>query len=418
MAAVGLVILASVGAGVWTSLPHPGAAYAGQVRTYYIASNEIVWNYTPAGTNEITGEPFGDGNATELQYTTHNASYLGTSFLKCVYQQYPNASFLSPLVRPASEAYLGILGPVIYAVTGDTIVVVFKNNCRFNESVTPLGLPPATPGGSLGVPYNGSGNDSDGGAVPTGATFTYSWSVPEDAGPTALDNGSTLYEYTSGTWENSSLDAGLVGPIVVSAPSDANPNGTPDRFAGTIIELFAIFQEGNSPYLATNIARFAGDPADAIANESNPNWDESLNKYAINGYLYGNQPLVTLVRGESYQWLLLGAGADMHAPHWHGNTVVSDGMRTDVVTLLPGQTVVADMTPDDPGIWLFHCHVDDHLAGGMVTRYQVVNATAESTVVGGGAALAAAFVHGMLGDSPGAASSERGSEADPWDCGA
>ena len=33
--------------------------------------------------------------------------------------------------------------------------------------------------------------------------------------------------------------------------------------------------------------------------------------------------------------------------------------------------VVADMVPDNPGIWLFHCHVNDHITAGMLTRYQV-----------------------------------------------
>ena len=63
---------------------------------------------------------------------------------------------------------------------------------------------------------------------------------------------------------------------------------------------------------------------------------------------------------------------DLHTPHWHGNTVVVNGMRTDVVNLLPAIMVVADMTPDDNGIWSYHCHVNDHIAAGMLTRYQVI----------------------------------------------
>jgi FtsP/CotA-like multicopper oxidase with cupredoxin domain len=34
--------------------------------------------------------------------------------------------------------------------------------------------------------------------------------------------------------------------------------------------------------------------------------------------------------------------------------------------------VVADMVPDNVGTWLFHCHVNVHLNGGMVARYQVL----------------------------------------------
>jgi FtsP/CotA-like multicopper oxidase with cupredoxin domain len=47
-------------------------------------------------------------------------------------------------------------------------------------------------------------------------------------------------------------------------------------------------------------------------------------------------------------------------------------MRTDVTALLPAQMAIADMTPDDPGIWLFHCHVNDHLLAGMLARYRVL----------------------------------------------
>jgi FtsP/CotA-like multicopper oxidase with cupredoxin domain len=51
--------------------------------------------------------------------------------------------------------------------------------------------------------------------------------------------------------------------------------------------------------------------------------------------------------------------------------VLAMGMRTDVVALLPATMVVADMIPDDPGIWLYHCHVSDHISAGMLARYIV-----------------------------------------------
>jgi FtsP/CotA-like multicopper oxidase with cupredoxin domain len=30
-----------------------------------------------------------------------------------------------------------------------------------------------------------------------------------------------------------------------------------------------------------------------------------------------------------------------------------------------------DMVPDDPGIWVFRCHFDEHMQTGMMARYQV-----------------------------------------------
>ncbi len=46
-------------------------------------------------------------------------------------------------------------------------------------------------------------------------------------------------------------------------------------------------------------------------------------------------------------------------------------MRMNTVELLPASMVVADMVPGDPGIWLFHCHVNDHINAGMLRRYEV-----------------------------------------------
>lgn len=45
---------------------------------------------------------------------------------------------------------------------------------------------------------------------------------------------------------------------------------------------------------------------------------------------------------------------------------------TDVVTLAPAQMVTADMWPDNPGTWLFHCHISEHMEAGMGALYQVL----------------------------------------------
>jgi hephaestin len=47
------------------------------------------------------------------------------------------------------------------------------------------------------------------------------------------------------------------------------------------------------------------------------------------------------------------------------------GMRMDMMDILPMSMKTADMVPDAPGQWLFHCHVNDHIAGGMSALYRV-----------------------------------------------
>jgi len=96
-------------------------------------------------------------------------------------------------------------------------------------------------------------------------------------------------------------------------------------------------------------------------------------KATINGYIYGNMPMMTMKKGERVRWYLvtIGEGFNIHTPHWHGNVVLDRGRRTDVVAISPAQMLTVDMVPDDPGIWMYHCHIDDHMDAGMVALYKV-----------------------------------------------
>ena len=67
----------------------------------------------------------------------------------------------------------------------------------------------------------------------------------------------------------------------------------------------------------------------------------------------------------------LGNENDVHTAHWHGNAALRSGSRVDTIEVFPATTQVVDMRPDNVGMWLFHCHVSDHMAGGMMTRYTV-----------------------------------------------
>jgi hephaestin len=103
-------------------------------------------------------------------------------------------------------------------------------------------------------------------------------------------------------------------------------------------------------------------------------FQESNLMHSINGYVYGNGPMMRMRAGERVRWYVMSMGSevDLHSPHWHGNVVTTTmGMRTDVLQLLAGSMQTADMRPDDPGTWLFHCHINDHITAGMVTRYEV-----------------------------------------------
>ncbi|MGH7622572.1 MAG: multicopper oxidase domain-containing protein, partial [Gemmatimonadaceae bacterium] len=89
----------------------------------------------------------------------------------------------------------------------------------------------------------------------------------------------------------------------------------------------------------------------------------------------GSMPLaaLTIKRGQRVRWYVMSStnDFDFHSPHWHGNTVTINGMRSDVSFIGPMQMFVADMIPDDVGTWLLHCHVSFHNEAGMAVRYRV-----------------------------------------------
>ena len=364
----GMDMGAMQGTSYWQDVSGGAVQSDGTTRTYYISADQVDWNYAPAGMNEITGKPFDDVADT---YVKTGPGRIGSTYEKCLYRGYTDGTFAHLKARAPEDRYLGLLGPVIRAEVGDTIKVVFRNTCPFPASVHPHGVFYAK--SSEGAPYNdgthGAKKADD--AVPTGGTHTYVWEVPPRAGPGPDDGSSVMWMYHSHTDEVSDTYAGLMGPMEITRRGMARPDGSPKDVDREIFALFSVMNENQSPFLDANIKRFAEPPAPDPDDED---FQESNLMHSINGYVFGNQPMITMHRGEHVRWYVMSMGTevDLHTPHWHGNTVTVNGMRMDVVSLLPATMVVADMVPDDAGIWLFHCHVNDHIRAGMLTRYKVL----------------------------------------------
>jgi FtsP/CotA-like multicopper oxidase with cupredoxin domain len=353
-------------------------ATGGQLRTYYIAADEAKWDYAPDGVNDITGAPF---TPDEDVFTKQGPNRIGHVYWKALYRAYADATFTRQIPRPASCAAgvkacddtLGMLGPVIRAAVGDTIRVVFKNKTSRPTSIHAHGVFYAKD--AEGAPYNdgtpAAAKADD--AVAPGATYTYNWEVPDRAGPGPMDGSSVLWMYHSHTDEVADTNAGLIGPMVITAKGKADPaTGAPNDVDREVFTYYTVENENASPYIDRNLRAFAGAPK-SIPPEDEEAFEESNLMHSINGYVYGNGPVPTMAKGQRVRWYVftLGTEVDLHTPHWHGNTVTTNGMRTDMSQLLPGMMMVSDMVPDDIGTWLLHCHVNDHIVAGMQMRYRV-----------------------------------------------
>jgi FtsP/CotA-like multicopper oxidase with cupredoxin domain len=65
-------------------------------------------------------------------------------------------------------------------------------------------------------------------------------------------------------------------------------------------------------------------------------------------------------------------GKEFHVFHLHGHRWKDEsGRYTDTVHLGPSIATYFDFVTDNPGQWLYHCHVTDHMMGGMVGMYTV-----------------------------------------------
>ena len=369
------------------------AAAGGRERTYYIAAEETEWDYAPLGIDMMTGEAFA---GTAVAYTQPGSNHIGRLYRKALYREYTDATFATRKPRPSQDEYLGLLGPILRAEVGDSIKVVFKNSTSQPYSMhfpDDAFRPRHKAGTGTTVDADGfvtSGDPED--TVAAGATFTYQWDVPALAGPQQGDRSSIAWLYYSRVTDVKDAASGLIGGIIVTARGQANADGTPRDVDREIITLFSTFNENQSWYLPQNVEAHisAADQQGLDRRETNfsdaqgfftfagTGFAETNFKFSVNGYLYGDGPVMTVTQGQRVRWYLLGMGdvgaLNFHTPHWHGNTVLSHGTRRDTIPLLPMSTDTVDMVPDAPGLWMFHCHIDDHMEAGMMARYEVLPA--------------------------------------------
>jgi FtsP/CotA-like multicopper oxidase with cupredoxin domain len=355
----------------------------GKIRTYYVAADELNWNYAPAGRDEAMGMPFDEISKLYTQPAPHR---IGSVYKKALYREYTDGSFSALKARDPQDQYLGLLGPILRGEVGDTIRIVFKNNGSHPFSMHPHGV--FYRKDSEGADYNDNtmGADKSDGGVPPGGTHVYNWEIPERSGPGPNDPSSVFWLYHSHADELRDVASGLFGAIVVTRRGSALADGRPKDIDHEFVNLFITINENESWYLDDNIRDHALDPAGVNRKEFSPatpagmvgtvvgtGFADTNVKWSINGYLYGNMPMMTMKQGDRVRWYVatLGDFNNIHTPHWHGNTVLVGGRRTDVISLISAQMVTADMVPDAPGIWLYHCHISDHMLAGMVARYEV-----------------------------------------------
>ena len=321
-------------------------------REYWIAAEKVEWNYAPSGQNLIRPAMGLDVWGKALVYEKYR------------YIQYTDGTYTTQVEQPV---WMGILGPQLHAVEGDSVRVHFLNRADKPLSIHVHGL-------QYDEANEGADMKGSGAAVPPGGKFIYHWEADSDAAPGPNDPSSIVWLYHSHVNAVTEVYDGLIGTIVVTkkgmerAVNDPRPKDIDKAFT----TLFLVFNENGRTIVKSGQRAGYDSPEEA---------EEGNLKHAINGYIFGNLQGLEVEQHDKVRWYLIGLGTevDMHTAHWHGQTVLNAGKRTDVVELLPGTMVTVDMTAKTSGNWLYHCHVADHITAGMNTRWRVVPRSPENT---------------------------------------
>ena len=278
-----------------------------KVRTYYVAADEVEWDYAPSGMDKMMGMKFEGWGA---MFTKSGPHTIGRIYRKAVYREYTDASFSKLRPRSPEWEHMGILGPVLRAEVGDTILVIFRNNATRPYSMHPHGVFYTKE--SEGAVYDDGATPEQkaNSIVPPGQTHTYTWEVPERAGPGPADGSSVVWLYHSHVDEQRDINSGLIGAMIITARGMGGPDGRPKDVDREFINLFLVFNENLSWYLDHNIQTYTSDPKGVDKLEGKPadvdgafsfigtGFSSANLRATINGYSYANGPLMTMKKGE------------------------------------------------------------------------------------------------------------------------
>ncbi|XP_043556810.1 coagulation factor V [Chiloscyllium plagiosum] len=328
----------------------------GNVRHYFIAAEEIFWDYT--------------GN------TMHSAEQSNTVYKKVIFRRYTDALFRERYNHGERYEHLGILGPVIRAEVNDVIKVLFKNFASRPYSIHAHGV--SYEKSSEGMSYEDYSTDwfklDD--AVAPNSTYTYVWNVPPRSAPTSTDSVCKAWVYYSSVDYVKDINSGLIGPLLICKNGTLSTfNEIPDD-AREFVLLFNTFDETKSWYLNDNKHQLCKESCEISKN--NYNFKQHSTFHAINGFVNASLRGLVIYEKELVRWYLINVGGsdDMHAIRFHSQTFIErrgGEHRLGIYNLYPGAFRAIEMYSSKPGTWLLGCENGEHYKGGMQAHLLVLS---------------------------------------------
>jgi FtsP/CotA-like multicopper oxidase with cupredoxin domain len=286
---------------------HPAGA---KTRHYWVAAEPARWNAVPNGWDAIHGTRVDPADSI---------------FPTVTYRRY-SRGWRRPLGSAADRAAgVGrIPGPLIRGRVGDRILVHFKNldtATRARHSMHFHGVEYEVGSDGAFIP----GFSGPGAVVPVGGSFVYELHAGRGS---------------AGVWpyhdHSTSMDASIAGGMYGAVSILGRRERRPDREFVVAFAPLGSFQTVNG-----------------------------------RGFV-GNTPVFKARVGEVVQWDVIAMGSEHHTFHVHGHRWRgADGVPLDTRTIGPAESFRVRWREDAPGAWLYHCHVESHMAQGMIGLYRV-----------------------------------------------
>uniref|UniRef100_A0A8C6VFZ2 Plastocyanin-like domain-containing protein n=1 Tax=Naja naja TaxID=35670 RepID=A0A8C6VFZ2_NAJNA len=282
----------------------------GNIRKYYIAAEEVLWNYSPIRKSFSPLQIF----HILSQVRSRPAK---TTFKKAIFRSYLDDTFQTPSTGGEYEKHLGILGPIIRAEVDDVIQVQFRNLASRPYSLHAHGL--LYEKSSEGRSYDDQSPEffkKDDAIMPNG-TYTYVWQVTKRSGPTDNTEICKSWAYYSGVNPEKDIHSGLIGPILICQKGMIDNYNWPIDIREFVL-FFMVFDEERSWYFEKSDKRTHAEKLIGV---------QSRHTFpAINGIPYQLQGL-KMYKDENVHWHLLNMGGpkDIHVVNFHGQTFIEEG---------------------------------------------------------------------------------------------
>ena len=179
--------------------------------------------------------------------------------------------------------------------------------------------------------------------------------------------------------------ARFVGAGAASQPTAFDPlplraGRIPEPDLATAERLSFTFAPADGDAMAIAVSDTSGGlPLGPICTSSDKFWTINGRAWPGRDHSVIPPPLAVLDRGRSYVFELKNGSPLLHPIHIHGHTfkVLKSDRRSlpvyhaDTVVLTPEETIEVAFVADNPGRWMFHCHVIEHQETGMMGWVEV-----------------------------------------------